>query len=760
MKLSKYLYLLPAAVLMLFGASSCQPDGIGEAMAVMTSTSSLTFDAADAAEVTITVYADGDWTVEAPDWAIVDPMSGTGCMDVTITVTDNLLDGTPDNPRKGHIYFTGCNLDIRGDITVYQKGDKYRGINPVTLAEVVAMENESVVLLESATVAAVTAKGVIVSDGTNNIYVDSKPEGVQIGSKISLSGEKGADAGLPAIVNIETISVIGTETPVYPAEKDITADVDNYSATTREFITVTGMLNGSKVEVDGAVFAVNCKDVDSSLGLSEMDGHKVTVKGFFAGLAKPVINVHVATVEDLGGGSSVVIFSDDFEWLADLSAATSAGDAVTDDNPSTTAPNIYNISDEVTSLWVEEFTNKRGYNYLWAKTGDTEYHDISSSNPKVLYIQKNYLKFGKTDYNAALVLPALSKVQGTQDLTIEFDWCWQVTGAYKPDLMTLSVHAANGGTFANSGDAVSAPLESAQSTTDGESHIAWQHVSIVLNGATASTVLTIRPTNVDPRTSNPDRGQNRWYLDNIKIVAEGGAGGGADEPDENPGKLCCKWLFSENTISECAATFSSPAGSEGAKAEGDAGQYVPNNFPGDTNVGTGAIYYYNVDKTSLDINDKVSRVIGGTGHPYVTGAWPGDYWLFTATNGKKFAAGTQVHIYFITRISATGQKYWMLEAWDGEKWIPAAEVKTATVNGAEVKYNFEPTKETTNSTVDFTWTLAATCKLMKFRYTCCADCNFSGSPLNNPNGGTNRIAGAPASDDGTTACTSPVFEVL
>jgi hypothetical protein len=173
--------------------------------------------------------------------------------------------------------------------------------------------------------------------------------------------------------------------------------------------------------------------------------------------------------------------------------------------------------------------NERGYQYLYSKVGMTEFEPGPAQEPnsKVgkdgsLYIQSNYLKFGQTSYSGALRLPALSAIQGAANVQIEFDWCWQVTGAYKPDIMTLSVDAT-AGQFADTAGPTSAALESTQSTVDGESHIAWQHVVIVLNGATAETVLTIRPTNADPDVQNAARHQNRWYLDNIKITDVGGA---------------------------------------------------------------------------------------------------------------------------------------------------------------------------------------------------------------------------------------------
>ncbi|MBQ5486279.1 MAG: hypothetical protein IIT69_02400, partial [Bacteroidales bacterium] len=112
------------------------------------------------------------------------------------------------------------------------------------------------------------------------------------------------------------------------------------------------------------------------------------------------------------------------------------------------------------------------------------------------------------------------------------------------------------------------------------------------------------------------------------------------------------------------------------------------------------------------------------------------------------------HIYFQTRISATGLRYWMLEYYDGNGWQPAAETQTATVGDGTVTYNIDvSTNSKQNSIVDCTFTLAAPCTDMQFRYRCVANFTGQSKTVTAPNCGTNRIAGA---DDGT----SPIFEVV
>ncbi len=125
------------------------------------------------------------------------------------------------------------------------------------------------------------------------------------------------------------------------------------------------------------------------------------------------------------------------------------------------------------------------------------------------------------------------------------------------------------------------------------------------------------------------------------------------------------------------------------------------------------------------------RFIGGTGQPYVTGAWPGDYWLFSVPV-KNFKAGTNVRFSGVSRISGTGQKYWRLEYLDGTTWKAASELKTTT---------FKPTS-TPNLEVSATVTFkrAIPDGEVQFRFICAANCTGGNQALPNPNGGTCRWA--------------------
>ena len=502
--------------------TSCQPEESPLSRAILTSVSGLEFAAQNAEPQTITVYADADWTVEAPEWVTVDKTSGSRTMDVTISVGDNMRDGALDNPKKDTIVFRGYNLLSNAYVIVTQGGDKYRDVVPSTISDVLKMKDEGVVVLDDVAVVALSSNGFVVNDGNESVFVSSS-ETVTVGDCVDVWGSKGTMNEVPAVTICDNLKIERNFAVVYPLVNDITASIDTYAPAKLEYVELTGSLEGVNVTVEGAA-RVGALLAHSSFDLAAINGHNVTVRGFSFGATASLVNIIPVEIVDLGV-DEIIYFSDNFEWIAPMAAAEGAGDAVGTDDPSTTAPNVWKMSSSAD--FFAKF-NEIGYKYLYSTVGSTEYAEGPAQEPKSdvgkegsLYIQSNYLKFGQTSYNGALVLPALSAIEGTADVTIEFDWCWQVTGAYKPDIMTLSVDASVG-KFADSAAPTCAALESTQSTVDGDSHIAWQHVSIVLNGATAETVLTIRPTNADPDVQNAARHQNRWYLDNIKIVDAGG----------------------------------------------------------------------------------------------------------------------------------------------------------------------------------------------------------------------------------------------
>ena len=211
--------------------------------------------------------------------------------------------------------------------------------------------------------------------------------------------------------------------------------------------------------------------------------------------------------------------------------------------------------------------------------------------------------------------------------------------------------------------------------------------------------------------------------------------------------LYVEWLFTaENMVSDgYQKTFTGAF-----KTAGDNGLYVAANVKGN-----GKLTFVQIDKTVLDIKSKVNQNVGSTGHPTAVGCWPGDYWLFEATDGETYPAGTKVNIDYITRTSATGMKFWRVEYLDGGEWKPAFATKEGTTKaGEKVQYNVMMNADgKTNVHVNCTVTYSAPVSNVQFRMLCLANDQAQGNgALSEPNGGTCRIAGAVG--------TSPVIQVV
>lgn len=147
--------------------------------------------------------------------------------------------------------------------------------------------------------------------------------------------------------------------------------------------------------------------------------------------------------------------------------------------------------------------------------------------------------------------------------------------------------------------------------------------------------------------------------------------------------------------------------------------------------GNGKIMFYNAtDKTALNPKGRCKRGIGNSGEPCWYGAWLGDYIWFEATPTAPLAAGTTLNIWFTLRPNtANTLKYWLLEINDGGTWVPVGEVKTASVNGVDVKYNielvFNPAGDKTpenptqfNTEVDRNYTLTKSVDKVEYRVVC------------------------------------------
>ena len=132
---------------------------------------------------------------------------------------------------------------------------------------------------------------------------------------------------------------------------------------------------------------------------------------------------------------------------------------------------------------------------------------LRSQSDECIYLQKNYLKFGKTGHHGGIVLPAST---GGSNLTIGFDWCPMRQGSGKLDPVNLIVKVTNG-----------SDVETFEVETHGWENghrLEWIPATVDLSGVTIDENTTITITHTDDEWTASTA--NRWFLDNIRISAE------------------------------------------------------------------------------------------------------------------------------------------------------------------------------------------------------------------------------------------------
>ena len=501
MKLVKQITASVLAAVALCGFWSCdKEDGDGLSKAVLASATTLTFEAQDASQKIITVYSDANWVSEVPEWVTISPTQGSaGTTDVTVSVTDNMRGGAEDNPRKATLVFKGSTLASRAEVVISQNGDKYRDVKEYTPGQVAELADESVVSIPSALVVALGPDGFMVSDAANSgsVYVMST-ETVAIGDKVSILGTKGSDTQSLAIVECDKVEVVSTGgTVTYPAAEDITSQIDSYNPGSRKYVSVKGILVGSNITVEGAQYSVTITNASAHSTLSALNGHYVTAEGYFGGVAAPVVRLTLTKIKD-DGLAMEIYFSEDFEWLEPWAKNSGAGQTVENDGTGS-APQIYSAKNAEGQL-ASDALLERGYG-------------LEEIPGHAIYLQKCYLKFGKTDYQAGLTLPPIDGIPEGTRLKLSFDWAPMVGGSRKFDPVEIIVSITNG-------DQVVEMDPIAHSFVDTDDTLEWLHAEIIIEGITVTKATRISIKSNDWGATQETTGSKvyrRWFLDNIQL---------------------------------------------------------------------------------------------------------------------------------------------------------------------------------------------------------------------------------------------------
>ena len=635
-------YSLIAAALGLL--CSCQQEE-NIAQAVLGSVSSLSFAAQNAESQVVRIVSDAPWKLETPDWVTVDPSSGSGDMEVTISVTDNYTGGEMDEPREAVLIFGGNMLSSRFELRVKQEGNAYKNAVRVTVSGLGDLEEGKALVLENATVMALSSGGAIVSDGTVNAYVAGLSE--TPGSVVELRGFAAKVNGMPA-VTLDEASVKSAGEASLPAAQDVTETISAYPASAIDYVSVTGIVTAAVgggfdvlVTEGERTYSAFIYEAPASMSVATLNGHNVKVDGYTLGRkGELAFNLIPVVIEDLGV-ESVILFQDDFSWLAPFVAASKAGDSVgksTADN----APNVY-TADGLGAAFLPT-VQEHGYVDLFPSA-------------MVIYLQDCYLKFSKNKNIGGIQLPPID-FQGASDIELSFDWSVHVGGG-GPDDVKMVVEIEGEGQFEN-GTKVSAPMEHTmkkEGWADGDQKWSWKTETVKISGVNNDTRIKIHPpTFAGVETS----GYYRWYLDNILVVPGEGF---TPTPPEAATVFPVVWSFKEPGDDWVSGTDFQILGGTGTGSwvlsDTHEGKLVLNR------AGDGAVTPTYKNEGEIGV-----RILS-------TGVYLNDYWLFEVDHVDN-PAGTYGISYFAGS-SAAGPKFFVVEysTDEGASWT-AVNTKTTS----------------------------------------------------------------------------------
>lgn len=507
MKIINNLFRISAILLLASPFTSCKEEELVKPSALLTE-SSLTFEAKAEESQSFRIASDSDWMIDVDEpWITVDPMSGSNTMDVNVTVEDNYTGGVMNAPRQGLITI----MNKRGykvTTTIYQNGDAYLGAPEGNVAEVADLDSASRAKVLSATVAAVSTTGFVVTDGTVNMFVDGKAE-VKAGDVVDFNGTTSKISGIPSFV-LDQVEVKSTADVTYPTP----VAIDKAPSVLPDKVTyvkLTGTLIGSTLRFADKTTCSLLIPADAET-FNKVNTHKVDVLAYYIGIIKKDVTVVPVSFVDNGQDESVGVklpFRDDFSWLAPyIDAANSK------------LPEANKISDCVGAVTSSADGCANLYTTLADNgcdvIGELRSRGYTDLNPafKTIYLQDSYFKFGANKKQSGLTLP-LFRLDGEQDIVVSFKWCSQMQGDGNIDKTQLVLEIDGPGKVepASKSDKISEPVSHSQSS----GKMFWQDVMFTIKGATTATAISFHPS-VFGHAGAQESGYYRYYVDDIEVM--------------------------------------------------------------------------------------------------------------------------------------------------------------------------------------------------------------------------------------------------
>lgn len=507
MKIINNLFRISVILLLASPFTSCKEEELVKPSALLTE-SSLTFEAKAEESQSFRIASDSDWMIDVDEpWITVDPMSGSNTMDVNVTVEDNYTGGVMNAPRQGLITI----MNKRGykvTTTIYQNGDTYLGAPEVSVAKVADLDSASRAKVLSATVAAVSTTGFVVTDGTVNMFVDGKAE-VKAGDVVDFNGKTSKISGIPSFV-LDQVEVKSTAEVTYPTP----VAIDKAPSVLPDKVTyvkLTGTLIGSTLRFADKTTCSLLVPADAET-FNKVNTHKVDVLAYYIGIIKKDVTVVPVSFVDNGQDESVGVklpFRDDFSWLAPYIDA--ANSKLPEANKiSDCVGAVTSSADGCANLYTTLADN--GCNVL----GELRSRGYTDLNPsfKTIYLQDAYFKFGANKKQSGLTLP-LFRLDGEQDIVVSFKWCSQMQGDGNIDKTQLVLEIDGPGKVepASKSDKISEPVSHSQSS----GKMFWQDAMFTIKGATTATAISFHPS-VFGHAGAQESGYYRYYVDDIEVM--------------------------------------------------------------------------------------------------------------------------------------------------------------------------------------------------------------------------------------------------
>ena len=507
MKIINNLFRISAILLLASPFTSCKEEELVKPNALLTE-SSLTFEAKAEESQSFRIASDSEWMIDVDEpWITVDPMSGSNTMDVNVTVEDNYTGGVMNAPRQGLITV----MNKRGykvTTVIYQNGDTYLGAPEGNVAKVADLDSASRAKVLSATVAAVSTTGFVVTDGTVNMFVDGKAE-VKAGDVVDFNGKTSKISGIPSFV-LDQVEVKSTAEVTYPTP----VAIDKAPSVLPDKVTyvkLTGTLIGSTLRFADKTTCSLLIPADAET-FNKVNTHKVDVLAYYIGIIKKDVTVVPVSFVDNGQDESVgkeLPYRDDFSWLAPY--IEMANSKLPDANKiSDCVGAVTSSADGCANIYTTLADN--GCNVL-SELRSRGYTDLNPAF-KTIYLQDAYFKFGAGKKQSGLILP-LFRLDGEQDIVVSFKWCSQMQGDGEIDKTQLVLEIDGPGKVepASDSDKISKPVSHSQSS----GKMFWQDAVFTIKGATTATAISFHPT-VFGHDGAQESGYYRYYVDDIEVM--------------------------------------------------------------------------------------------------------------------------------------------------------------------------------------------------------------------------------------------------